>query len=503
MKRFGIHLRLLAAAVLLIGAATLTLGVVGVHMTGKFMHDRFEERIAFLARYLAIKSEVGVLINDRIGLQSLAYNLLGEKDVARVQILNKEGKELVDISKEAPEPLSMVETPVVFKRYRGEDILFNDSPALASNPFVKKPLKVEDYIGKVRIHFSTREINQLIVIIANNFTWLALGLALVAGFVFYLVSRPIGVELSQLTDTARRIGKGDFDLRVNPGKLQETRALSYSFNAMLDSLKESQVNLEAANREMMKQKAMAEMGRFAMMVAHEVKNPLAIIKSSLDLMKKDIQGAEPLTMAGYIEDEIIRLNRLIEDFLQFARPTKPTICEIDLTRMLQDVVERFHMMNFDNGRQLILDCDRETVLVQADRDLMMRVLSNIIKNAYDAVDDSGRIEVSATVFSDHCGRRFWQVAVSDNGSGIDEADLEQIFEPFFTTHAKGTGLGLAFAAQVCQAHGGILRAENRSDAGAVFTMVIPADGKGGSAPETLPGATCSGQTDIPGARQKA
>ncbi len=476
MKPLGIHLRLLATALLLVGAATLTLGAMGVRISGRFMHERFEDRITFLARYLALNSEVGVLINDRTGLKSLAHNLLGEKDVVRVQILDKDGATLVDINKEAPGPYDMVETPVTFKRFGDENILFNDSSMLSMNPFLPNPPEVEDTIGRVRIHFSTRSIDQLVVVIAKKFIWLALGLAIIAGMVFYLVSRPIGGELRRLADTARRIGGGDFDLRINPGKLPETRALARSFNAMLDSLKMSQIRLGAANREMMKQKAMAEMGRFSMMVAHEVKNPLAIIKSSFDLMKKDLEGEETMTMVGYIEDEIVRLNRLIEDFLQFARPTKPTLREIDLNGMLNDVVDRFEMMNSNSGSLISLQCDRETCVVCADRDLMMRALSNIIKNALDSAGDSARVDVASSVMRQSGDRHCWCVTVSDNGDGIVTADTGRIFEPFFTTRAKGTGLGLAFTAQVCHAHGGIITAANRSQGGAVFTMVIPVEG---------------------------
>lgn len=473
MKHFGIHLRLLTAAFLLIGAATLTIGVVGVRMTSRFMQERFESRIAFLARYLAVKSEVGVLINDTTGLKSLAHNLLGEKDVARVQILDKEDAVLVDLSKITPGPLSQVETPVVFKRVEDESILFSERAMASPNPFVSTPPKVEDYIGKVRIYFSTRSIDQLIVIIANRFLWLSLGLAVIAGIVFYLASRPIAGELNQLADTARSIGGGDFDLRVSPGKLPETRALAHSFNAMLDSLKESQRSLDAANREMMRQKAMAEMGKFSMMVAHEVKNPLAIIKSSLDVMKKDVRESNARIMVGYIEDEILRLNRLIEDFLQFARPTKPTLREVDLNGMLQDLVGRFEMMTCDKGPRVTLQCEQTACEVEADRDLLMRAFSNIIKNACDAAGVDGRIHIEAGCESVDPDEVFWYVRIADSGEGIEAAVLDRIFEPFFTTRTKGTGLGLAFAKQVFNAHGGTVRAENGADGGAVFTVRIP------------------------------
>lgn len=487
MKRPGIHLRLLLTAFLLIAAATLTLGVVGIQMTSQFMHQRFEERIAFLARYLALNSEVGVLINDRAGLKSLALNLLGEKDVARVNILDNHNNSLVDLSRSVPAPLSVVETPVVFKKTKDENILFEGSGLPSKNPFDASPPSFENHIGKVRISFSTHGIDQLLNKIAHRFIWASLSLAVMAAFAFFMVSRSIGRELRQLGDTALQIGRGDFDLRARPGKLPETRALSLSFNTMLDSLKASQESLAQMNREMMKQKALAEMGKFSLMVAHEVKNPLAIIKSSLDLLKKDLDLSSEQTMVAYIEDEIQRLNQLIEGFLLFAKPAKPVFREVDLDQMLMDTVNRFEMMN-DRGRIHVHRAPAgRPVISIADRDLMIRALGNILKNAIESSGPEAQITVNSVV-DDAAG--VWRVAVADDGPGIDPESKNRIFEPFFTTRSKGSGLGLAFTTQVVKSHGGFILAENQNSSGAVFTVEIPLRpveetvlGSGASGPE--------------------
>lgn len=476
MKRLGIHMRLLLAAFMLIGASTTIFGIVGVRITSRFMHERFQDRIAFLARYLALNSEVGVLINDKEGLKNLAHNLLGEKDVARVLILDNHNNALVDLSGLAKEPLSMVETPVVFKKASDENIVFSGGKFVARTPFETKRPTVEDYIGKVRIYFSTHGIDLLMGDIAHKFVWMSLGLALIAGLVFYFVSWSIGSELKQLAITALQIGRGDFELRARPGKLPETRALAHSFNAMLDSLKESQDDLARVNREMMRQKSLAEMGKFSLMIAHEVKNPLAIIKSSLDMIKREYHLSSEQTMVGYIEDEIRRLNGLIEAFLQFARPTKPVFRAVDLNQMLSDVVQRFEMMHHWTSLQLDLVLPERTAVCLADRDLLVRAFGNIIENACQAAGENGQVAIRADIDTD---LDHWRVQIEDNGSGIHPDDKGRIFEPFFTTRAKGTGLGLAFASQVFKSHGGFIMVENADSGGALFTVEIPIQGKGG------------------------
>ncbi|MCJ8499381.1 sensor histidine kinase [Desulfatitalea alkaliphila] len=468
MKRLSIHSRLVIAAFLVIGAVALVLGTLGIQVTNHFMHERFHDRIDFLARYLAMNSEVGVLISDTRGLNSLAHNLLGEEDVARVMILDSDDNTLVDLERPESGPLSMVETPVVFKRARGENLLFNDA-LRQTNPFISKQPEAEVHIGKVRIYFSTRGINDLTRLIGRQFLWFSVVACLVAGLVFFLVSRPMGTELKQLTAAAQQIGRGDAELRVIPGRLPETRALAFSFNAMLDSLEHSQAALQKVHQEMSRQKALAEIGKFSLMIAHEVKNPLAIIKSSLDILKRESRLDPENTMVGYIEDEIVRLNRLIEAFLQFSRPAKPAFRTIDLNQTLADAVARLQMTHGDNGITMhISPAPGRIAAARADRDLLTRAFSNIIDNACAAAGTGGSVRVSTTIGTD-----YWRAAIIDSGEGIDPAIAQRVFEPFFTTRSKGTGLGLAFAAQVILAHGGTIEADNAPEGGAVFTVRLP------------------------------
>jgi signal transduction histidine kinase len=464
MRTPGIHPRLFMAAFLLICTTTLILDVLGVRITREFMHKRFNDRIAFLAKYLALNSEVGVLIGDRQGLNVLALNLLGEEDVARVVILDDQGNQLVDQKREVPGPLSIVKTPVIFKRSRGENILFQDT----QTPFGKYKQPGEDFIGEVHVSFTTYGIEQLIKEITSKFIWFSMGLAVLAGIVFYFISRPIVEEVKQLAVTARQVGRGDMEVRVRPGKIPETRSLALDFNAMLDSLVQSRDAFDRVNREMIKQKSLAEVGKFSLMVAHEVKNPLSIIKSSLDILKKDHHLSSKNTMVSYMEDEIRRLNQLIEDFLLFARPIKPTLRSVDLNSMLLSTVERFEIQQSKASGQIKLAVSSDVMDAKADRDLLTRALSNIIKNSYDAVGDSGWIEIRS-FWRDN----IWVVEVIDNGNGIEPHHLKKVFEPFFTTRSKGTGLGLAFAAQVVKVHGGDITAENREGGGSIFRVKLP------------------------------
>ena len=222
----------------------------------------------------------------------------------------------------------------------------------------------------MRITFSTHGIDRLMKKITREFAMLSICFAIFAGLVFYLISRPIVREVSELAITARQVGRGDLELRARPGNLPETRALALAFNTMLDSLEASRKAFERVNQKMVQQKALAKMGSFSLMIAHEVKNPLSIINSSLDVLIKELSLSSNNTMVVYIKDEIKRLNRLIEDFLMFARPVKPTIRSVDLNEMLRDIVKRFEIQR----QGLALDIESRIPLepcnADADKDLL-------------------------------------------------------------------------------------------------------------------------------------
>lgn len=460
MRKLAIQVRLLIAVFVIIVSTTFVLGYIGVNMINQFVQSRFEERIMFLARYLALNSELGILIGEQSLLERLARNLLSEKDVVRVSIVDIFDNPLAEVSKKVNGSLNAISVPVILKESREESMAFSWSDS--DHPG-------NEIIGKVKITYSTEGIRRLLELMKIRFLWISVGIACISFLIFYFISKSLIAPVTQLAQAARQVAKGDLDLRVELGNLPETRELATAFNAMLDSLAESSKALDAANQEMIRQKMLAEMGKFSLMIAHEVKNPLSIIKSSLDILKKDIGPLADDMMITYIEDEIKRLNRLIEDFLSFARPAMPSFRRIDVNSMLVECIERFEIQMTDKPVVIERNIPDMPCFIEADPDLLNRAIGNIIKNALEAGNGNGKIEIDAV-----CEKNQWVLKISDRGGGIDPENIDSIFEPFFTTRAKGTGLGLAYTHQVITAHGGSVSAENNKSGGAVFKIVLPA-----------------------------
>jgi signal transduction histidine kinase len=457
MKNPGIHVRILLATFLLISATTFTLGYIGANIAHQFAQRRFEEHISFLAKYLALTAELGILIDDRAMLQRLAVNLMSERDVVGVAILDSHNRELIRVPEQTPGSFPVMETPVFLTESREE-----------SKAFEYKKGSGDSLIGKVRLIYSTKGIDQLWATMTTYFIWLAGGLTCLAGLIFYFISRSLVAPVKGLAQAATKVAQGDRNLRAQPGTLPETRELAVAFNVMLDSLERNRKSLEEANEQVRRQKTLAEMGRFAMMIAHELKNPLSIIKSSLDVLKKDCALPSDNTMVFYIEDEIMRLNRLIGDFLMFAHPVAPSFRYVDVNAMLREIVIRFELQKTGTPCEIRSHIPSDSCYASVDPDLLIRAIDNIIKNAFEANGDSGVVQVKATRLS-----KAWTVEIVDDGEGIAPENIDKIFNPFFTTRAKGAGLGLAYASQAIKAHGGIISAENRTEGGALFRLEIP------------------------------
>ena len=457
MKNPGIHVRILLAAFILISATTFTLGYIGANISHQFAQKRFIEHISFLAKYLALNAELGILIDDRSMLRRLAVNLMSERDVVGVAILDSHNRELIRIPEATSGSFPVMETPVFLTESREESMAFE----------YNKGAK-ESLIGKVRITYSTVGIDQLWATMITYFIWLAGGLTCLAGLIFYFISRSLVAPVKGLAQAARRVAQGDRNLRAQPGTLPETRELAVAFNVMLDSLERNRRSLEEAKEQMRRQKTLAEMGQFSLMIAHEFKNPLSIIKSSLDVLKKDFTLSSDNTMVFYIEDEIMRLNRLIGDFLIFARPSAPSFQHTDLNALLQEIVTRFELQKTGMPCAIRSQIPSDPCYASVDPDLLIRAIGNVIKNAFEANGDKCVVQVTATRRADA-----WTAEIADDGEGIAPENIEKIFNPFFTTRAKGAGLGLAYASQAIQAHGGVISAENRTEGGALFRVEIP------------------------------
>jgi len=224
-----------------------------------------------------------------------------------------------------------------------------------------------------------------------------------------------------------------------------------------------------------RQEKLASLGILASGVAHEIRNPLTAIKFRLFSLKNSLPELSNNEDATLIANEINRLERIVKDFLQFARPSDPEMGRVALQRIVKEVHDLLRMQLERAGIHLKVDVG-ETVWVHADAQQIKQVLINLIQNAAEAIGRNGRITVGiskSTSELDGHDEPVGVVHVADTGRGIPRDVEARLFDPFFTTKERGTGLGLAVAARIIEKHGGMLRYETELNRGTTFEVVLP------------------------------
>jgi len=231
-----------------------------------------------------------------------------------------------------------------------------------------------------------------------------------------------------------------------------------------------QSEIRALRREIARNQRLASVGRLAAGVAHEVRNPLSSIKGFATYFKERYREvAEDLHIADLMIGEVERVDRVIGQLLDFARPVRIQSARVGVSELLADSLKLIESRAEQDGIEIRMRVDEPIEAAILDEDRVRQVLLNLYLNAVDAMGPGGKLTVSAESAKEG-GVEF---RVADTGAGIAEADLVHVFDPYFTTKSSGTGLGLAIVHNIMEAHGGEIRIESHPGTGTVVILVFP------------------------------
>jgi len=311
---------------------------------------------------------------------------------------------------------------------------------------------------------------------------LAVGISLLLS---WAVARTVTRPLAALTDAMKEVAAtGDLTRKIGPGRRwddEDARIVARTFNTLTDSI--ARFQKEAALRE-----RLSALGRLSTVVAHEVRNPLMVIKGSVrTLRRKGVSPDDVGEAATDIDHEVARLDRIVGDVLDFARPLKVEVAATDLARVCQDAARA--ALDGEEGVDLSFALDPSLDRVVTDGERIRTVVVNLVANARDSVraragDEAGPAredDKTVEVGGSRLGTDRVHLWIADRGVGIHPADLPHLFEPYFTTKRTGTGLGLAIARKVVEALGGTIRVDSREGVGARIEIDLP-DGPPGASP---------------------
>jgi signal transduction histidine kinase len=301
---------------------------------------------------------------------------------------------------------------------------------------------------------------------------------LLATILSFAVARTIAQPLAAITDVMREVAStGDLTRKIalaerNRWDDEDARLLATTFNTLTDSIARFQ-------REMSQKERLTALGRLSTVIAHEIRNPLMIIKSALHTLRQKELSHESLREAvADIDEEVVRLNRIVNEVLDFARPIQFELSSVDLNALCRESASA--AMASGPGAAIGLHLDPSLPPVVTDPERLRIALINLLVNARHAVNGSGGLQPDqdqlVSIATSVAGNRV-RITVTDRGVGIDPKDLAQVFDPYFTTKRGGTGLGLPIAKNIVEGLSGTMTVTSAPGHGTEIQVAIPLDAR--------------------------
>lgn len=235
---------------------------------------------------------------------------------------------------------------------------------------------------------------------------------------------------------------------------------------------------------------LAHLGTMVATVSHEIKSPLGIVRSTAELLEKRIKKVAPGNeqLARIIVDETTRLNNIVMEFLDFAKPQEPKLSKVDVNNVVRRALQFIEPSAKEKNVELRAELEPELAPIDLDQEMFYRALLNILVNGLQAMDGQGVLQVTTTnagpgaaavtapdgsMIREQRQSGAVKIMIRDNGKGMSAAMTEQIFKPFVTDKNRGTGLGLAISRNIIEHHHGTINVESKEGEGTIFTIVLP------------------------------
>jgi signal transduction histidine kinase len=298
---------------------------------------------------------------------------------------------------------------------------------------------------------------------------------LLATLLSFAVTRTITRPLAAVTDAMREVAAtGDLTRKISlreGGRWddEDARLLAATFNTLTDSIARFQ-------REISQKERLSSLGRLSTVIAHEVRNPLMIIKGSLHALRQaDLDAAAMREAVNDIDEEVGRLNRIVNDVLDFARPIRFELTPTDVNALCRESVGA--SLASGPGPAVQLDLDADAPVVTTDPERLRLALVNVLVNARHALNGSegggAAWQEAPVTLTTRPGAGGLVIVIADRGAGIDAAHLPRVFDPFFTTKRGGTGLGLAIAKNIVDGLGGAIAVSSVPGRGTEVRIELP------------------------------
>jgi signal transduction histidine kinase len=299
-------------------------------------------------------------------------------------------------------------------------------------------------------------------------------LSLVLGLLFL---RFVETPITKLTETMRRAEEGDLNARAEVAGTNEMGKLAENLNTMIEKLDGAKKEAEKYHQALFQRAdRMASIGELASGMAHEIRNPLAGIQGAIQILADGFpEGDTRRQVTDEIQKQIHKLERLVKDLLNYAKPALPNTLLTDVNELVDKVLSFFMAQKGKTGDfRIEKDFSFPLPKLMIDPNPMEQAFLNIVLNAQKAMPKGGTFTVSTRwIPQGDNGKGEVQILFKDTGVGIPSENLPRIFNPFFSTRSDGTGLGLSITKNILEQHGGSISVESQVNQGTTFIITLP------------------------------
>lgn len=477
LKNFfeGIAFRISVSIAVVVAASTIAVGWLILREERRVLEAELQSKGRYIAEVMSHNIIEPLLYEERHAIYSLLESSMHSKQslIVRAEVFNKNRELIVSTVKD--KRLENLEHPpynIEIGANRTEIIEDNEHSLYK----LSMPVKVETLgtIGFLRLWitkeflFSTLEgVRQKLFLFASAVTF--------AGIVFGLyMARKVLQPVLILSKGVSMVGEGEVGVEVPVVGHGEIRELSRSFNKMSAKLKDLIDKMKSAQEHLVKTEKLYAIGEFSAGIAHEIKNPLTPIMMLVNKVKRHKKTLTDDDI-DIIEKEIIRIDKIVREFLAFARPEKTEKTEVDVNRVLEEIITITMPKMDQSSIHLEKSLSPSLPLIKGNHDALKQVFMNLILNAMQAMDGwSGKLKI---ITETKDGRV--TVSIVDSGSGISRENIKRVFDPFFTTKAEGTGMGLALTHSIINDHSGRIDIISAPGKGTTVTVEFPVEEESG------------------------
>ena len=472
--KLGLKLRVFLSVALFYLAALGTLTYLTIRSQKNLLLEQMGDRARTAINLMELSVAPPLYKWDIRTLRIVVVEAKSLRGVEYAYVFNAEGRIVADFH-EMEEELFSVFTDEFGQRAIKSDETLVDVDHKKGILDVSKPVILgHEKLGGIRLGFDLKPMFDEMKQVTVKALLIAAGIFLLGLLVIFGIASRMTSPIEQLTVAAKHIEAGDLQYRVSLKRSDEIGSLASAFDQMAERIMHREGELKQSQDLIRRADRLSSLGMLTAGLAHEIRNPLVAIRTFTQLLPERYQDPEfRNSFQAVALKEVDRICGLVNDLLNFARPSTPNVSAEDINEIVEGIVRILETEAREKEVQIYRRLASSLPKIFIDKEQIKQVSMNVILNALQSIEGRGVVEVSTRLFTRNGSEQFVQIEVRDSGAGIPEKDLEDIFTPFFTTKKDGSGLGLSISHQIVQEHGGYIVVESQVGKGATFFLNLP------------------------------